>query len=448
MATIKEVKKIIGRTLSTKETRKQNILLVGDHGIGKSEILTDILKGYGYRLITLFVGQMADAGDFIGLPDRKKMKVEYTVPKMVHKMLPLTNENGQYLDDSGKITEDISKAARIEALDHANRVIFENATDNDGNIIYETKVDEFDITDFNPPKWWPFDEDEKVAIFLDEVNRGKPEINQCLMDLLLNKKLNGRSLPTDSIIIGAMNPMKDGYDVEELDDAFLDRWNMFEFRPTVEEWVDWAVSANVSRHVVGFIQKYSDKLDPPDERRPGRNYPSRRSWVKVSDIAKTMDLENGDDSEIKELMLIMSGIVGDDSASMFPKYLREMRTGLNAGKVISSWNKKIEKEIKGYSPLDLQYMNNQICLFLKEHEEEMKLSTDIAVKFSTNLGLYLDTVHKEIMAEFIDRLTNAYDKKEEWADVVSSNNKKIADNFIAVLNGTFNDESENDELYN
>ena len=46
----------------------QNILLVGKHGIGKSEILTHFFERQGQRVVTLFLGQMADPGDLIGLP--------------------------------------------------------------------------------------------------------------------------------------------------------------------------------------------------------------------------------------------------------------------------------------------------------------------------------------------------------------------------------------------
>lgn len=45
-----------------------NIMLVGSHGIGKSEILTDYFTTRGMRVVPLFLGQMSDPGDLIGLP--------------------------------------------------------------------------------------------------------------------------------------------------------------------------------------------------------------------------------------------------------------------------------------------------------------------------------------------------------------------------------------------
>ena len=48
---------------------EQNIMLVGKHGIGKSRILEDYFSKRGERVVTLFLGQMSDPGDLIGLPE-------------------------------------------------------------------------------------------------------------------------------------------------------------------------------------------------------------------------------------------------------------------------------------------------------------------------------------------------------------------------------------------
>ena len=45
-----------------------NIMLVGSHGIGKSEILTEYYAAKGMPVVALFLGQMSDPGDIIGLP--------------------------------------------------------------------------------------------------------------------------------------------------------------------------------------------------------------------------------------------------------------------------------------------------------------------------------------------------------------------------------------------
>ena len=49
-----------------------NIMLVGKHGIGKSEILTEYYARKGMPVVALFLGQMSDPGDLIGIPNKNE----------------------------------------------------------------------------------------------------------------------------------------------------------------------------------------------------------------------------------------------------------------------------------------------------------------------------------------------------------------------------------------
>ena len=106
----------------------QNIMLTGRHGIGKSQILTKYFESKGMRVVALFLGQMSDPGDLLGLPNKDEA--------------------------TGKTT-------------------------------------------FMPPYWFPTD-GKPIVLFLDELNRARPEILQTVMDLVLNRKLAGRPLPEGS----------------------------------------------------------------------------------------------------------------------------------------------------------------------------------------------------------------------------------------------------------
>jgi hypothetical protein len=379
MPSVKELQKIISAT-----PPDQPILLEGIHGIGKSESLRDYFVARGYRMITLFVGQMADAGDMIGLPDRTEVDIEFR-------------------DKDGKISKGKTK-----------------------------------ITEFCPPKWWPLDLGEKVIIFLDEINRGKQEIMQCLMDMILNRKLNGLDLPESTRIIGAMNPTDDGYyQVDELDPAFLDRWNIYQFKPSIEEWMDWAVKKKVHPNILGFIAKHSDHLDPPESKACVTNkiYPSRRSWEKVSNI-----VNNNPKIQHQLLGTILLGIIGERSTSSFLKYMKEVDNGLSAGAIITGWSKKIEKALSKMNVQEHIHMNAQIAIWFEENKTTLTASDRIGVKYANNLEQYLNYIPAECMAQFFDICAQNTTEGKLWPEKLMRLNKSIADKFVDVLNGDDEDE--------
>lgn len=59
-----------------------NLMLVGNHGIGKSEILTQYFQKKDMKVVVLMLGQMSDAGDILGLPRKNEEtgKTEFMPP--------------------------------------------------------------------------------------------------------------------------------------------------------------------------------------------------------------------------------------------------------------------------------------------------------------------------------------------------------------------------------
>ncbi len=216
---ITELRQILDMTPSN-----QNIMLIGGHGIGKSQILTEYYTSKGMRVVTLFLGQMSDPGDLIGIPNK-----------------------------------DLSEEKTI----------------------------------FMPPYWFPLD-GKPIILFLDELNRARPEILQTVMDLVLNRKLAGRPLPNESRIIAAVNEGVQ-YQLTELDPALVSRFNVFTLSPTVQEWLSWAEKANIDLRIKDFIRNNPLWLD----KIPGVNggadsgldkSPDRRAWERVSDIIKNFTI--------------------------------------------------------------------------------------------------------------------------------------------------------------
>lgn len=309
---ITELKQLLEATPAS-----HNIMLVGNHGIGKSEILTEHFKGLGMPVIALFLGQMADPGDLIGLPCKD--------------------------EKTGK-------------------------------------------TDFMPPYWFPTD-GKPVVLFLDELNRARPEILQTVMDLALNRKLAGKMLPEGSRIISAVNA-GDQYQLTDLDPALVSRFNIVNFKPSAEEWLLWARKEGLDQRVVAFIDENRIWLDKDPDAKEGADTgldktPDRRAWKRVSDIISGK-------RELKEIdAKIISSIVGPKAASAFMQNAAKKQ--LITGREVLAGFSKVKDTLTEYGIHQLSVVNEGIY----RHLEVEKVSEKDVKTYSENLMSYFEFLTKK-----------------------------------------------------
>lgn len=302
-----------------------NLMLVGRHGIGKSEILTEYFQAKGMPVVALFLGQMADPGDLIGIPNRNAA--------------------------TGK-------------------------------------------TEFMPPYWFPLD-GKPIVLFLDELNRARPEILQTIMDLALNRKLAGRQLPEGSRIISAVNEGEQ-YQLTDLDPALVSRFNIVNFQPTVEEWLLWADKSDVDKRVTSFIEENSIWLDRNPDMKEGEDTgldktPDRRAWKRVSDIIRGSEV-------ITPLhQKAIASIVGAKAVVAFSNCVSQQK--IISGKDILFRLDKVKDKLEKYTLHELSMVNEGIFRLL----EVEKIAEEVKPEVRRNLEAYFDLLvktRKEAAAHF------------------------------------------------
>ena len=301
----------------------QNIMLTGRHGIGKSQILTNYFESKGMRVVALFLGQMSDPGDLLGLPTKDEA--------------------------TGKTT-------------------------------------------FMPPYWFPVD-GQPVVLFLDELNRARPEILQTVMDLVLNRKLAGRLLPEGSRIISACND-GDEYQLTDLDPALVSRFNIYTFRPSVEEWLLWATRKGLDERVVNFIQANPELLDRSGDTKEEQGLekdPDRRAWEKVARVMENIS----DPKQVHQK--IVAGIVGVQAAA---KLFLSLQKGLLTPQELLADFKRAKQQLDKYQLHQLSLVNDTLCRFFETDQIETMERTLVR----ENLKAYHDYLaknHREAYAHFV-----------------------------------------------
>jgi len=250
---------------------------------------------------------------------------------------------------------------------------------------------------FLPPYWWP-DDGEAIVLFLDELNRARPELLQSIFDLVLNKTLAGRKLPEGSVIISAVNK-GDEYQLTDLDPALVSRFNLYEFAPTVEDWLIWAGDNELDPRVISFLQRHPEQLDgaflQAEESWQATGLikrPDRRAWRRVSDFLKPV-------SHPEELHIkLLAGMVGAAAASSFRQSLKA--TGLVSAEHVLREFPRHRKKLEKFSMATLTELNEAIMLWLLSHDPDPAE----AQAMQANLLLYLQTLKKRKQNEALAHL--------------------------------------------
>jgi hypothetical protein len=328
---------------------RKSVLIQGQHGIGKSQVVAQAAAEMSRRLkkpfgfIDIRLGQY-EVGDLIGIP---RPRDEFTIVSHVFKDGSLTK------------TEYLAKNVTVHDL----------------------------------PLWFPRDVESCGYMFFDELNRGSRDTQQWAFQVVLDYKANFHEVPIGWRVIAACNDNQDVYNVLNLDPALLDRFLVIDFRPTVPEWLAHAKSLNVHDAVVTYIKKMEKDLYPPTQMEAGIRYPSPRSWVSLSDVIKHM-VEAGDDilKDYNYLYLLSSGYLGKTVALSFQEYVKKDYKVYTAKDILDNFP-KLKEEFEKFAPTDLTFYNGLLTDYCKGLKK-------LTPKQGENLFSYFQTIPKEVAAGF------------------------------------------------
>ena len=214
--------KSVDLVLSTNEVP----LVVGESGIGKTALAKKLAEENNWSLVVID-GNLLKEGEIGGLPTIES----YTT----------TNSNG----------EKIEKKITVYAVHNKLREIDEEIA-----------------------------KGKSVLLFIDEINRCEHTVQQELMNLILNREINGYKLHYDVKILAAMNPSSKygsdfDYQVVDMDAAQENRFVWLNMEPDYNQWLNWAMDAGIEQNVIEFIStfpEYLHRINEDDVRATPRSY--------------------------------------------------------------------------------------------------------------------------------------------------------------------------------
>jgi hypothetical protein len=212
----------------------------------------------------------------------------------------------------------------------------------EGDLLGLPKV-EGNVTQWLAPEWLHNACNNPVILFLDEVDRATMEVRQGIFELCDSRKIAGYSLHPDTVIFACVNgggDHGDQYQVGEMDPAELDRYTVFDVKPTVEDWLSWA-DGNVNQVIWDFINDNHTHLEHNDDYEPNKVYPSRRSWERLSKTVGDQDLKALAGSGV--LYHLTTSFVGFEAAVALVDYVNKYQKIVTVEDILEGKHKLTEK---------------------------------------------------------------------------------------------------------
>ncbi len=278
------------------------------------------------------------------------------------------------------------------------------------------------------PEWWPTD-GKPVIVFLDELNRANPALHNVVMDLVLNRMLAGKKLPTGSRVLSAINVGSD-YIVNELDPALISRFAVYELLPTVQEWVQWARQQNLDHRIINFITKKPSLLDGATIREEQEKHlddeninksPDRRAWAKVANLIQEHELPLPD-----FMYKAISGTVGTSACAQLKEFLGNLgRNQIDPKKLLMDFNSDMRDRLSQRNIQELIYLNKEIVNYLNSNYEDLDHFLKDCI--SSNLKKYIECLQFLEQREAIAELLSAIERSEKGITKLVAMNTEILD---------------------
>lgn len=346
-------------------------LVVGESGIGKTALAKKIAKENEWSLVVI-EGNLLKEGEIGGLP---------------------TIESYRVIDSNGNQVE---KKMTVYAVHNKLKEIDEEIASG-----------------------------KKVLLFIDEINRCEHTVQQELMNLILNREINGYRLHHNVKILAAMNPSSKygsdfDYQVVDMDAAQENRFVWLNMESDHLQWIKWAVSAGIDPKVIEFISTFPEYLNRTNED-DVRATP--RSYERVSKSYQVYK-EQKDVFPRRVFLNVIKGNVGKVIAEEFMSFVESDCKPLMsyedvfAGDVLSD---AVIKQVKSesHTRLYLAAMNilKTLELNIKSNEEE---SAESIARFVAFLKAYPIDLMVGIMKDIKNSYTEVYKKALENEAFVES----------------------------
>lgn len=267
-------------------------------------------------------------------------------------------------------------------------------------------------TKFIVPSWLPRDPKSKGVLFLDEINRARPDVLQGVFQLVLDRQLGDYTLPEGWDVIAAVNPNTDDYHVTNVfDKALLDRFLHVKLTPSTEEFIAFAQKQeDLDQNFVAFLQAREEMIEESKlqavviDRRPSRRSNIMAARLIAAGLPDSLMFEG------------VGGLIGAENVTAFTTWLKENEIKPFTAKEVFSDFEKIRERMEKYADATSgrhDVLTASCDNVFNELESNFK---KIKPKQMDNLFIFMEKLPKDLAFTFVKRVIDCKaDGFSAWA---------------------------------
>jgi hypothetical protein len=243
-------------------------------------------------------------------------------------------------------------------------------------------------------------------VFVDEINRARPEMHNAIMGMLDGDGINEHQIPKNTFIVGAANPASVNYtNVTDMDDeALVDRMIHINVATTQEETLKYMLNdASIDNTVFKYLSQDSDLIQKKDSFEPiTKNVsPSDRSYSNVGRILPHVR----HDRELFEAAA--KGTLGDTDGDAFVAKFGALEAIYSPDDILNSLDKQKKETIEAYCKPDEAGTDRvdiiaKVALAITYHLSNPKRG-DMSKKQIKNLKQFLELIPHSIKETFVTK---------------------------------------------
>lgn len=304
------------------------------------------------------------------------------------------------------------------------RIAYKEAPDMVGFPIV-TVVDGRQTTVFATPEQWPQDPNWEGVILFEEPNRGTTSVMNTMMQVLTDRCIDKYKLPKGAIIASCINPDSTDYDVNAMDPALRNRFEIFEVEYDKKTHVSYMKKTDYVPEVVSFIESGAWSFVTPEKvgNAVGSKYISPRTFSKLDNAIHAF-------VEEEDEMFVFEAILGKNVGKAFYAWKNNeqpvMYSDLMANPAAALGKLRSFSDPKNYK-------NAQISITLKDILEDGSIADDLLAKVAMALpadqgpALIKNLEFKRNDLTLLSRLYDAHPELHKYFKEVLKRSKKSSE---------------------